>query len=349
MRRHRFAIALTIYAAALLLLILAGLFLFWHYIAAYELSLVDGVMDDYLADGLAEDINRDIDRFASAHETVFESAGDIAGFLRSAVESDELTWRKSLQDYTPEEPVYSIRLGKQELGRVYFRSYSGGALDFGFSRWFVHRTELDLDVFSREYTVLAPSEAPVTLNGELMTAANCSVSWEEPAELLPYSGELSEMPLYGLYTFSAISPVQISLSSGEGKYLLSQDENSFSVTQICPPELSDQLHKYTEDFVRAYIAFTSNSTGPAAVTGYMIRGGTLYQRMYAAMDGLSWVRGVTGRISELSTDSLQYYGCAATLQAHYVLTADGRDTDNNMKIVLTQTDLGWRVAEAELF
>lgn len=349
MRRHRFAIALTIYTAVLLLLILAGLFLFWQYIAAYELSLVDGVMEDYLADGLAEDINRDIDRFASAHETVFESAGDISAFLRSAVEGGELTYRKAPQEYTAEEPVYSIRLDKRELGRVYFRSYSGGALDFGFSRWFVHRTELDLDGFYREYTVFAPSEAPVTLNGKLMTTANCSVAFEEPEELLPYSRELSEMPLYMLYTFSAISPVQVSLSSGGDEYRLSQDESSFTVTQVCPPDLSDQLYKYSEDFVRAYIAFTSNSTGPAAVTGYMIRNSALYQRMYAAIDGLSWVKGVTGHISDLSTDSIHYYGCAATLEAHYVLTANGSNTDNNMKIVLTQTDLGWRVAEAQLF
>lgn len=349
MRTHRFAIGLIIYAVVMSLLILAGLFLFWHYIAAYELSLVEGVMDDYLADGLAADVNRDIDRFAASHETVFESAEEIAGALRSAVENGELSYRKAAGEYTNEEPVFSIRLGKQELGRVYFRSYSGGALDFGFSRWFVHRTELDLDSFSRAYTVLAPSEAPVTLNGELMTASNCSVVWEEPAELLPYSDELNETPLCALYTFSAISPVRVGLSSGEDEYMLSQDENSFTVTQICPSELSEQLYKYSEGFVRAYIGFTSKSAGLGAVTGYLIPNSTLYQRMYAALEGLTWVKNVTGRISELSCDSLQYYGCAATIEAHYVLITETGDVNSNMKIVLTQTSAGWRVVEAELF
>lgn len=349
MRSHRFAIGLIIYAAVLSLLIFAGLFLFWHYIAAYELSLVESVMDGYLADGLTEDVNRDIDRFALSHETVFESAGDIAGALRSAVENGELTYRKAAGEYTSEEPVYSIRLGKQELGRVYFRSYSGGGLDFGFPRWFVHRTELDLDGFSRDYTVLAPSGAPVALNGELMTASNCSVVWDAPEELLPYSDELTEMPLYALYSFSAISPVRVGLSSGEDEYLLSQEDNSFTVTQICPPELSEQLYSYADGFVRGYIAFTSKSAGVGAVTGYLIPNSTLYQRMYAALEGLTWVKKVTGRISELSCDSLQYYGGAATVEAHYVLVTEAGDVDNNMKIVLTQTGAGWRVVEAELF
>ena len=68
------------------------------------------------------------------------------------------------------------------------------------------------------------------------------------------------------------------------------------------------------------------------------------------MEGLSWIQAVTGRITEMSVDGLRYYGRAATLEAHYLLTTYGRiHTDNNMKIVLTQTELGWRVAEIQLF
>lgn len=351
MRKHRFAAALAIYAAVLLLLILAGLFLFWQYIAAYELSLADGAMDSYMADGLTEDINREIDRFASTHETVFESAGEIAAVLRSSVESGQLTCRKALRESTPDEPVYSIRLNEQELGRVYLRSYDRSTLNFGFPRWFVHRVELDLDGFAQDYTVLAPSDALITLGGQLMTTANCPVTWEEPAELLPYSGELAEMPMYARYAFSAFSPVEISLSDRRDDYLLSQEENSFTVTPICPAELSDQLYQYAEDFVRAYIDFAGNSADDSdAVTGYLVPGSTLFQRIFASIEGLSWIQAVTGRISEMSVDNLRYYGCAATLEAHYVLTTYGRiNTDNNMKIVLTQTELGWRVAEIELF
>lgn len=351
MKKHRFAVGLAIYGAVLLLLIIAGLFLFWRYIAAYERSLADGVMDSYMTDGLAEEIDRGIDRFASARETVFESAGEIARVLRSSVESGGLTYRKALQEHTPEEPVYSIRLDRRELGRVYLRSDPGGVRDFGFPRWFVHRVELDLDGFAQDYAVLAPAEAAVARGGVVMTAANCPITWEEPEELLPYSEELAQMPRYARYAFSSFSPVEISLPDGGEQYLLSREGNSFTVTQRCPAELSDQLYKYAEDFVRAYIDFTSGTVEePDVVTGYMVTGGTLFQRMYAAMEGLSWIQAVTGRISELSVDGLRYYGCAATLEAHYLITTYGRiKTDNNMKIVLTETQQGWRVAEIQLF
>ena len=149
--------------------------------------------------------------------------------------------------------------------------------------------------------------------------------------------------------FFAFAPVEVSLPDGGEGHRLSQEENAFTVTPVCPPELSDQLYRYAEDFVRAYIAFTGNFTGPEAVTAYMVPGSILYQRMYGALAGLSWVSGVTGYLSELRVDSLRYYGGAATLEAHYLLTLDRMDTDNNMKIVLTQTEQGWRVAEIELF
>lgn len=352
MRRRRFAIGLAVYAAVLLLLIIAGLFLFWQYMAAYERSLADRVMERYMVDGLAEDVDREIERFAAAHGTVFESAEKIAAALRLAVESGgEPDSRKSPREYTPEEPVYSIRLDGRELGRVYLQSYSGGALDFGFPRWFVHRVELELDGFAQDYTVEAPAEAVVALNGVVLTSANCSVVWEDPEELTPYSGDFAQLPRYAGYAFSAFSPVEITLPDGGDGYRLTRKENAFTVTHLCSSELSDQLCKYAEDFVRAYIDFTSGAVEePNVVTGYMVLGGTLFQRMYAAQAGLSWIGAVTGSISELSVDNLQYYGSAATLEAHYVLITYGRiKTDNNMKIILTETGQGWRVAEIELF
>lgn len=349
-QKRRFAVGLAVYAALLTLVIIAGLMLFWQYIAAYERSLADGAMDRYMANELMADIDREIDRFAAARQTPFESAQEIAAALRLAVVSGELTYRKDLREYTPEEPVYSVRLDKRELAKVCFRPYSGGALDFGFERWYVRRTEFDLDGFAQSYVVQVPTETAVEANGEPLTAANCSVTWEGPEELLPYSDQLAEMPLTAHYVLSTFSPVKITLPDGGENQQLSREENTFTVTPVCPPELSDQLYQYAEDFVRAYIAFTSNSAGPDIVIGYTVPGGPLYQRVYAALAGLSWVDGITGYLSELSLDGLRYYGSAATLEAHYGLTLGTMmNNQNNMKIILTQTQLGWRVAEVELF
>ena len=115
MRRHRFALGLFIYVIIMLLLIFAGLFVFWQYIASYEFSRVEGVMDDYMAEELDEALDREIERFSASNATELESAETIAAALRSAVDEGELTYRKTAGEYSPDAPVYSLRLDKREL------------------------------------------------------------------------------------------------------------------------------------------------------------------------------------------------------------------------------------------
>lgn len=352
MRRHRFALGLFIYVIIMLLLIFAGLFIFWQYIASYEFSRVEGVMDDYMDEELTGTLDREIERFSATNASELEPAENIAAALHAAVDGGELTYRKTPGEYSPDAPVYSVRLDKQELGRVYFRSYSGGPLAFGFNYWFANRSEFDFDGFEREYTVIAPAEARLAVNGVPLSSENCFVSWGPPEELESYAEQLTQMPSQARYSFTACAEPQVDLLPGSEDYWISEDEAApgvFTVTQMCTTELSAQLHQYAEDFVRAYIAYTSNSTSHAAVTGYTVYNGPLYQRMVASAEGMSWVHGVTSTMSDLAVDSLQYYGCAATVVAHYSLDTRGEISDNNMKIVLTQTGQGWRVAEIELF
>lgn len=352
MRKHRFALGLFVYIMIMLLVIFAGLFIFWQYIAAYEFSRTDGLMDDYMAEELTDAIDHEIARFAAAHETELEPAEAVAAALHAAVDGGELTYRKAPQEYSPDAPVYSVRLNKQELGKVYFRSYSGGPLAFGFDYWFPTRAEFEFDGFEQEYAVIAPAEAAVTINGVTLSAENCSVSWAVPEELAPYASELSQLPSRARYSFTSFSEPQAGLLSDSGDYRMSEDgsvPNVFTVTQMCTAELSEELHQWAEGFVRAYIGYTSKASGgPAGVMGYTVPNSNLYNRMYAAVEGLSWVSGVTSTMSELSIDSLEYYGCAATVMAHYKLDTRGRESDNNMKIILVPTDKGWRVAEMEL-
>lgn len=351
MKKFRFALGLFIYLIILLMLSFVLLVLFWQYIASYEFSRVEGVMDDFMAGELSDVMDREIERYCVKHETAFESAEDISAVLHGAVDSGELSYRRLVQD-SSEAPVYRVRLNNEELGMVYLRPYSGGPLAFGFEYWFPAYAEFDFDGFVQDFTVLAPEQAGVSVNGVPLTAENCAVSWYVPEELTPYAEQLSQVPGNARYSFSSFSDPNVSLLSESEEYLISEDEsgqNTFTVTQTCTDELSAELYKYSEAFVRAYISYASYGGGTQNLLNYTIRNSALYKRILSTTDRLSWVRGASSSMSDLTVDSLQYYGCAATLEAHYTLTSRGMATDNNMKIILTQTDSGWRVAEIELF
>lgn len=353
MRKHRFAIGLFVYIVIMLLIIFAGLFVFWQYIAAYEFSRTEGLMDDFMAEEATDAIDREIERFAAAHESVLESADDVAATLHAYVNSGELGYRKATGEYSSDAPVYSVRLDKEELGKVWFRSYSGGPLAFGFSYWFPTRSEFDFDGLDQEYTVIAPAEAAVTVNGVTLTSENCSVSWALPEELSPYTSALSELPSQARYTFTAFAEPKVALLSDGGDYWIHEDEsvpNTYTVIQQCSVELSEELHQWAEGFVTAYIKYTSKNGGdPYSAASYTVPHSDLYDRMFASIEGLSWVSGVTSAMSDLTVDSLEYYGCAATVVAHYKLDTRGNKlSDNNMKIILVPTNSGWRVAEIDM-
>ena len=348
--KSKFAKGLLIYVLVMLVIIFAGLFVFWRFIAAYELSRTDGAMDRYMETALPAELEQAITDFV-AGRTDFESEEAQTRALGERLSVGTLTYRKDPERFAEEAPMYLIRLDKQVIGTVELKSEPGGLFSFGLSRWDVRDAEFDLGVFAKTYTVTAPEEADITVNGVRLTEANCDVELGLPAVLEPYAGDLGQQPGWVNYSFTAVALPEVRVVSASDDYWMSRDEAAdvFTVTLQCDSELSAELTAYAEAFVRAYIAYTSNAVdGPGVVQQYLVPGSSMYERMTASMDGMSWVHGVTSTMSELQIVGYEYYGSAAVLEANYVLTSNGVATDNDMKIILTLTDSGWRVANIEL-
>lgn len=352
--KSKFKKGLLIYALVMLAVIFIGLFVFWQYIKAYEYSRPDYVVDRYVQRDLQRTLSRNISNYTE--QTAFETAEEQTQVLQDLLNNGNFTFRKDTEEYTEETPVYAIYMGKQELGKIWLASDGNS---FGFSHWEVASSAFDLNRFAQTYTVTAPESVAVTANGVRLSAENCDMEQGVPEPLALYAGELVQPPDWVTYRFTAVSLPEVRLDSDSEEYWMSWDETNptvFTVTQQCGVELSEQLHTYAKDFVTAYINFTSNATGPGLASTYVLPGGTLYQRINGAGEAMRWVHGITYTMSDLTVDGLQYYGTAATVEAHYILTpynntivVGNDETHSNMHIVLTQTDSGWRVADIELY
>jgi len=355
----RFWKGLLIYILVMLLLIFVGFFLFWKFIAAYELSRTDGVIDRYLDGPVQSDLQTAIQDYAQKYASDFQSSQEIADQLNQILTGQELTYRKAVGEFTQTLPVYTLRFQKAEIGKARLTIGEPRALNFGFDTWELLPVSYDFSPLGETITVTAPAtvvtdtgetDLTVTLNGAPLTRTQVVSEGTIPA-LEPYQDALPDLPPVLTYRVEPFfgEPVVDILNDGI-TFCIEQDESTFSITQECPEALAEQLTDYAQDFVQAYIAFTSNAvTGSGAVQSYMIPGSELYQRMYAAMDGLSWVHGVTSTMSDLTVDNLQYFGNVALCDAQYVLTQNGTPTDNQMHIVLADTDSGWRVAEIAMY
>lgn len=349
--KSKFAKGLLIYVLVMLVIIFAGLFVFWQFIAAYELSRTAGVMDRYMETELRPELEQAVADFVSGR-TEYESEEAQTQALMDILNGGELDYRKDPERFHERTPVYIIRLDKQELGKVWLKPESGGLFSFGMPRWEVRSSGFDLGFqlgfdfsrFAKNYVIYAPPDADVTVNG--VANSNGEDLNAVPPELQPFQDDLPEAPNYLMYQMLLLTEPEVDAA---GTFDVEQGDGYAVITPRCDEETEAELTKLCEDFVRAYIAYTSNAVeGPGIVQQYLVPGGSMYERMTASMDGMSWVHGVTASMSDLQIVGFEYYGCAAVLEANYVLTSNGTATDNDMKIVLTLTDNGWRVANIEL-
>lgn len=359
-KKGRFLKGLLIYAAVLVVLIFIGLFLFWKFIAAYEQSRTDGVMDRYMEQQIQSDLQAAIREYAQAHVTGSQSSQDIAAELSEALDGQTLTYRKTVGEFTQDLPVYTLRAGKTEIGKVRLTIGERRMLNFGFDTWELLSASYDFSAFGNTVTIAAPAtvvtangsetDLVITVNGVALTRADITAESIPPA-LDPYADALTEPPTFLTYQIGPFfGEPDVSIEENGGAFTIQQDGTSFSITQDCPEALANELTDYARQFVTAYIAFTSNAVdGPGVVQSYMIPGSSLYQRMAAAVDGMSWVHGVTAAMSGLTVDNFQYFGTAVLCDAQYGLTQNGSTSDNQMHIVLTQTENGWRVAEISMY
>lgn len=349
--KSKFAKGLLIYVAVMLVIIFAGLFVFWQFISAYELSRTAGVMDRYMETELRPELEQAVAEFVEGR-TEYESEDAQTQALMDILNSGALDYRKDPERFHERTPVYIIRLDKQELGKVWLKPEDGGLLSFGLPRWEVRSSGFDLGFqlgfdfsrFVKNYVIYAPPDAEVTVNGVALSDGE-PLNAVTP-ELQPFYGDLAQKPEYLVSQLGLLTEPEVDAA---GTFDVKQGDGYAVIMPRCDEETEAELTKLCEDFVRAYIAYTSNAVdGPGIVQQYLVPGGSMYERMTASMDGMSWVHGVTSTMSDLQIVGFEYYGSAAIAEANYVLTSNGTATDNDMKIILTETENGWRVANIEL-
>lgn len=352
--KSRFKKGLLIYTLVMLAVIFIGLFVFWQYIKAYEYSRPDYVVDAYMEQELRDVLEQDGQVRAQQLCTPEEVDNELAT-IRELLNNGNFDYRKVTEEYSEDAPVYSIRMNQQEVGRVWLEPRSGRH-HFGFLHWAFASSEIEIYRLATQYDIYVPADVTVTVGGEALTSGSWMPKVSQfPPALEQFADSLgADMPDYLRYGVTRFTVPTV--DAGPDYDVTLTDDNVFLVTPRYPEELETELSDYAADFVTAYIAFTSNATGPGLASTYVLPGGKLYQRINGAGDAMRWVHGITYTMSDLTVDSFQYYGTAATLEAHYILTPYGggetvgnKENHSNMHIVLTQTSNGWRVADIELY
>lgn len=165
-RRRRFRKFLLVYTACGVLALAVGLFFFYRYMRAFELSRPENAMEAFMLSAGGDHWAELIGRSDAFETTVFEDGGAIMRRYQAAVDTAELTYRRSPGDHSEARPVFIVRAGERDIARVVFAP-ADFPRGYGFSLWEFESEELLASFLPspRTVTVKAPPGASVALNG----------------------------------------------------------------------------------------------------------------------------------------------------------------------------------------
>ena len=160
---------LVIYSLVFLFVGAIGCGVLYRYAEAYELSLPEHVMDDFMASTTAEEWYEYIRRDAQLPDSEFEdSAAIFDAYYDAAVRGKTLSYWKKVDEFSDAAPVYKVRGGGLDLAVVRLTPKGSKAAGFGRELWKVGEVRGVLALDHLEHVTVeidAPRGDPIYLNG----------------------------------------------------------------------------------------------------------------------------------------------------------------------------------------
>ena len=347
-KKHGFIKGFLVYILLMIALIVTGWVVLWRYLEHYEAARPVVVMENYMTQSLETDVDTAITVYAVERETYYQSASEIAEYLRGELAGLEWNYEKDEELSTEENPVFVLRCDEVALGHVTL-THTEDEAQMGIEQWENPAAQFDFDPLGKAVSVIAPYECTVLVDGvqlddEFVTEALGLYPQLEEYELL--ITDPCHLLVYTLEPVFTEGAVEFS----EGYTVLSCDEEDvhYAVPEFDGEE-AEQLLTYCESFVQAYVDFTANNNGLWNVQQYMVENCDLFDEMTQATVGLNWGHGVNAEITMLEIKDFVYYGNAITCNAVYSMTRDDGDRTDHMHILLVNTEDGWRVIHREMY
>ena len=348
----RFVTGMLVYALVFLVVLMAGLWLLWDYIDAYEQSRPLNTIKAYVNSVTAEDMCEGSADLLDNLDSHVQSREEACQVIRdSAVQS--LSYARKSGESTEERQVYVLRCGRQVIGQL---AISAGEPDwYGFRVWSVTETSFDFShLLGESVSVTVPSDFTVSANGVALDETYIT------ERDIPYStleAFYGEFPLPSMVTYTAenfLGECTLAVTDRDGNAVeVGADMNWDPYLPSCTDEEIGAIDELMAEFLKRYVAFTGSSSGTAGgnysrLCRNLVPEGALAKRLYTAIEGLHFAQSLRDTIQETSVNQYANLGDGRYLcDTTYVVETVGKkgavDVTYNLKVVILKTDVGLRV------
>ncbi|MBR6115698.1 MAG: hypothetical protein IKQ10_11090 [Oscillospiraceae bacterium] len=302
--KKRWRLFLLIYTLVFLTAGAVGCVVLYRYSDAYERSIPEHVMDDFMAATTQDQWYAYIRQGAELPESAYEDTAAIFDeYYDAAIRGQKFTYWKNMAEYTADTPSYKVRGGGMDLAVVRLSPKGENAAGFGRQLWQVSEvvSVLQLDhLESVTVEVDAPRGDPVYINGVPLGDDALTGEAAPAPNMSALEGRFDTVPSFARYRVKlhgditvtdkngrALSPIRTE-GSAVVRYVAQEDElYSFTVrapdcvtVTVCGAELTAEDAASAEDGILG---------GLNAYTG-----GAGYKTLTYSFDGLYTPPEITG-------------------------------------------------------
>ena len=341
----KFLLGAALYAVIFLAIAGAGLGVFWKFIEAYELSRPKNTVNAYMDQLTTERMCAGADElYASVDQSILTGRDQFDQVIRDSI-TQEVTYAKKTSESTDQRQVYVLRCGKQVIGQ--FAIEAGKEDKFGFRQWKVVEESFD-------FSYLKGSPVSITVPSEYSVCTGDGITLDETyitEKDIPYTAleeyyddyALPTMVTYTVDNFLGEMTLEAKDPSGNPVQITAETDLN-SLLPKCTEEQAAKVEAFAREFIRIWVIFSGSANDNVTYNYHTVRkmlssDGVLAQRLYTALEGLTYAQSGGDSIQELTINRMVpledgFYVCDVT----YIVQTYGRNgpvnTTNNMKLMI---------------
>ena len=350
----RFFLGLLIFAVVFSGLAFWGLSEFWSFIEAYEVSRPKNTIAPFVQQLTKEQIAGANSELIGKIDHNIQSEEACEQFILDSL-TEDITYAQNISESNDTQLVYMLLHDGKPIGKVVLNPQE--ADQYGFTPWTVASSNFDFSfLVGTKAAVTVPHDFTVYANGVALDSSYITQDNIQYDELKDYYKNY-QPPYMVTYTVEAIlGDIQLTFQDRDGNAVtLDETTDLTEYMNNCTESEMGQLDSLLTPFLRSYVAFTSNQGGKENsrnnyrdLSNYLVTGGDMADRMYNALDGLTWARDSGSKIIETYINHTVNLGggrylCDVTYIVEAEVYRDDPITVNDVRIMVVDTNRGLRV------
>ena len=335
-----FPVFFTLYLLGSLLVTAGALFLLWNFLDQYERNSPDRIAAT-AARQVAEGEYALLWESEQLVPSRFNSQERLEQWLASSLEGKGIASRKE------EEGSYLLTADGEPFARLTIQAQGKKNL-FGGQPHQITQVETTLPM-TETFTITAPEEAQVTVNGVSLTQEDRA---GEAAPLAAYDGlpDGYEPPRALTYRIGPLAgPPQISAQLAEGgPCAVKVEGDQGTVTAPAGEELQAQIAPLAQEASHLYARYITQDASFDQLTPYFLTGTSYYQQLSSFYNGWyishdSYVFGET-EVSQFLLYSPDHLSCDVTFDYQVIQGSKVHDFPSAYTLYFIRTQGGWKIA-----